>query len=691
MFARRIGRTLIRSKDGIMFRFAQISNFRIGTRLAIGTGIILILLTVVGAVGFVGFGNSSSDFAEYRGRARITVAASVIENDLLTARLNVKEFVLSGSKDAAEKVLQTIGDIPAKIATIRTLLPDGDENLASLDAIEEEMKNYHAAFERITAIQADADAQIARMNQIGPELESKLTRIAESAKADGNTNEAFAAGTAREALLLGRLNAVKFFDENLETQAEEARKAFGVLRQDLDAMSRTFSDGSRRTLAGEVAKSADEYMATLDVVHDRLFERNSLVTDTLNKLGPSMFEKLNGIVLASKKVQDEIGPRATASMEELRWTAAIVSGAAVLIGLLIAFFTGRSISKPVVAMTKAMEALAGGNKTIEIPAKDRGDEVGLMAKTVQVFKENMIRADQLAAEQEELKRKAEADKKAMLNKMADEFEASVKGVVGSVSSAATELQSSAQTMTATAEETSRQSTAVAAASEQASTNVQTVASASEELSASIREISQQMTTSSQIAQNAVEHVEKTNSTVKGLAEAAEKIGQVVSLINDIAGQTNLLALNATIEAARAGEAGKGFAVVASEVMSLATQTAKATEDISAQISAIQNATSESVAAMGSIAEVIQRINAVTTTVASAVEEQGAATQEISRNVQQASQGTAEVSSNIGGVTRAAGETGSAATQVLGAAEELGKQSVELQAQVDKFITTIRAA
>jgi methyl-accepting chemotaxis protein len=674
-----------------MFQLLRISNLKIGIRLAIGTGIILALLLIVGTVGFVGFGNTSADFAEYRGRARITVAASVIENDLLGARLNVKDFILSGNPDSAAKVLDMIGGIPAQTKAIRDLFDSGDENVASLDTIEADLKDYRASFESVVALQNEADTLIDKMNQIGPDLEAKLTQIAEAAKVDGSSDETYTAGTARRALLLARLNAVKFLNDNEEKQAEEVRKQFGELKKDLGLLSQSSTNASRRNAADALAAEADGYLATFDAIHDHFVERNGTVADKLNKLGPSMFDRLDAIVDASKKIQDEIGPRATASMEKLRWTAAIVSAVAVLMGLLIAFFTGRSISKPVVAMTKAMEALAGGDKTIEIPAKDRGDEVGLMAKTVQVFKENMIRADQLAAEQEELKRKAEADKKAMLNKMANEFEASVKGVVSSVSSAANELQSSAQTMTATAEETSRQSTAVAAASEQASTNVQTVASASEELSASIREISQQMTTSSQIAQNAVENVEKTNGTVKGLADAAEKIGQVVSLISDIAGQTNLLALNATIEAARAGEAGKGFAVVASEVKSLATQTAKATEEISAQISAIQSATSESVAAMGSIAEVIQRINAVTTTVASAVEEQGAATQEISRNVQQASQGTSEVSNNIAGVTRAAGETGSAATQVLGAAEELGKQSVELQNQVDKFIATIRAA
>jgi methyl-accepting chemotaxis protein len=261
----------------------------------------------------------------------------------------------------------------------------------------------------------------------------------------------------------------------------------------------------------------------------------------------------------------------------------------------------------------------------------------------------------------------------------------VKDVVGIVASAASEMEASAQSMSATAEETNRQSTAVAAASEQAATNVQTVASAAEELSASIREIQQQMTNSARIAQQAVEQVDRTDTTVTGLVQAADKIGEVVNLISDIASQTNLLALNATIEAARAGEAGKGFAVVASEVKNLANQTAKATEEIGQQIAAMQTATGESVQAIRGIGETIKQISEVTTTVASAVEEQGAATQEISRNVQQAAAGTQEVSSNITGVSQAATQTGTAAGQVLNAARELAQQGQQLNTEIDGFL------
>ncbi len=360
-------------------------------------------------------------------------------------------------------------------------------------------------------------------------------------------------------------------------------------------------------------------------------------------------------------------------------------------GTALAWLIGNGIANPIGRMTVAMRKLADGDTSTDVPGVGRGDEVGEMAATVQVFKENMIKANQMTAEQEAMKKRAEIEKRETMNRMADEFEASVKGIVNTVSSAATELQSSAQSLSGTAEETNRQSTAVAAASEQASTNVQTVSSAAEELAASVSEIGQQVAQSTQIAFRAVEDAQRTNATIENLSAAAQKIGQVVELISDIAAQTNLLALNATIEAARAGEAGRGFAVVASEVKSLAGQTAKATDDIGQQIAAIQAQVEDSVGAIRAIGGTIEQISTISTAIASAVEEQGAATQEIARNVQQAAVGTRDVSSNIVGVTQAAGETGQSAGQVLGAASELSRQSELLREQVDRFIATVRAA
>jgi methyl-accepting chemotaxis protein len=278
----------------------------------------------------------------------------------------------------------------------------------------------------------------------------------------------------------------------------------------------------------------------------------------------------------------------------------------------------------------------------------------------------------------------------LLHRHADDFERDVSSMVGVISSAATELQATAQSMATTAEETTQQASAVATAAEQASENVQTVAAATEELTASIQEISRQVSQSTHIAGSAVEEAQRTNIMVQGLAEAAGKIGQVVKLINDIASQTNLLALNATIEAARAGDAGKGFAVVAGEVKNLANQTAKATDEISAQIAAVQAATKDAVGAIQGIGNTISKISEIASAIAAAVEEQGAATQEIARNVQQAAMGTGAVTSNIGSVTHAAGETGHAAHEVLSAAGELSRQSERLSSQVDHFLTDVRS-
>ena len=411
--------------------------------------------------------------------------------------------------------------------------------------------------------------------------------------------------------------------------------------------------------------------------------------------GKQYFDRFREIMAAFTAEEAVLMDQRKASNESTVSTTFIVIGVcvglAILMGLGLALLIGNGIARPIASMTHAMKILAGGDKSVEIPGTGRTDEIGDMAGAVQVFKDNAIEADQLREQRIEQERRAEEEKREATLKMADDLESSVKGVVDSVGGAATEMEATAQSMSASSEQTTQKAGAVAAASEQATVNVQTVATAAEELSSSITEIGRQVAESTGFAAKATEQAQQTNTTVKDLAKGSQKIGDVVDLIDDIAEQTNLLALNATIEAARAGEAGKGFAVVASEVKSLAKQTAKATEEISQQIGGMQSATTDTVAAIEAVVAAMTQINEVTTTIAASVEEQNAATQEIARNVQEASKGTKEVSSNITGVNDAAKESSEAAGQLLNVVGDLTKQNALLRSELDNFLAGLRAA
>ncbi|MBR0904116.1 methyl-accepting chemotaxis protein [Bradyrhizobium liaoningense] len=380
-----------------------------------------------------------------------------------------------------------------------------------------------------------------------------------------------------------------------------------------------------------------------------------------------------------------------ATRDAVRSWMMVAFGVTVVVLAVVGFLLGRSISKALGAMVDAMTRLARGELSISVPGVGRGDEIGEMAGAVEVFRTNMAEAERLRAERMEADARGRQQRKADMQRLADAFEGAVGEIVETVSSAATELEASSNTLTQAAERGNGLATAVAAASEEASANVQSVSSASEEMTSSISEISRQVQESARVADVAVDQAKRTNARVAELTKAAGRIGDVVDLINTIAAQTNLLALNATIEAARAGEAGKGFAVVATEVKALAEQTAKATGEIGQHIGAIQAATEDSVGAIREIGNTIARMSEISSTIAAAVEEQGAATQEISRNIQNAAHGTSEVSANIGQVQRGAGETGAASAQVHSAAQSLSQESNRLKSEVTRFLESVRAA
>ena len=391
--------------------------------------------------------------------------------------------------------------------------------------------------------------------------------------------------------------------------------------------------------------------------------------------------------------------RAMTSKEEVMADTAQANRISLIVAIVVVIsliasvvFTFLGVSRPMTRLNGALAEMAGGNLDVVIPGASRGDEIGDLAKTVTVIREN---AEHKARGEAEAKVKqdlvAAQRRKEEMIKLADDFEGAVGEIVETVSSASTELEASASTLTMTAERAQELTTMVAAASEEATANVQSVASATEEMASSITEISRQVQESARMANEAVDQARTTNERVSELSKAAARIGAVVELINTIAEQTNLLALNATIEAARAGDAGRGFAVVASEVKALAEQTSKATGEIGQQITGIQAATQESVGAIQAISTTIERLSEISSTIAAAVEEQGAATQEISRNVQQAAQGTHQVSSNITDVQRGAGETGSASSQVLSSAQSLSSDSNRLKLEVGKFLNSVRAA
>jgi methyl-accepting chemotaxis protein len=647
---------------------------RIGVSYQIGlVGLIGVIgLIVVGIVYYFGSNELATASRSLEQSNSGLAKLAEVKVDLLEMRRSEKDFLLRRKEDFVKKHDAALAEFTRDAAEFRNLV--GDARRVELDKVSAAIAHYQTQF----GVVADDVRKVGFDENSG--LQGKLRGSVHDIEAllDGDKDDSL------DVAMLTMRRHEKDFLARVDRKYIDAMKE-AALRFGEKLKAANIPTAQKSAISEKLAAYQREFLA--------MAEASLQEVEAVGALSKS-YADAEPFIAELDRLAQERGAQEKAAAEAIAAHMAQLIGWVVvaMIGLvgILAWLIGRGVARPLTTMSGLMAELAKGDLEISVAGTERRDEVGTLARSLEVFKQNAIDAKRLDLEQ-----KAEQEKKAQRQASIEgyiaTFESGVRGSLDTLASAATEMRATSQSMSATAEETSAQATTVAAAAEQASANVQTVATATEELSSSVAEIGRQVTQSTKIAGEAVSEATRTNATVQGLSAAAQKIGDVVKLISDIASQTNLLALNATIEAARAGDAGKGFAVVASEVKSLANQTAKATEEIAAQVAAMQGATTEAVSAIQGIGGTIGAINEIATTIASAVEEQGAATQEIARNVQEAAQGTGQVSSNIVGVNQAAAETGAASSQVLASAEELGRQAETLRADVSTFLANIRAA
>jgi methyl-accepting chemotaxis protein len=672
-------------------------NFRIGTKLGLTAGIGVLLVG----------GMLTNQFLANQSIAILSrwvvintsnkANAQAADSAMLRAQLAAVEISAAPSVDQLNKSLQTLRD---------NLSQAGAEiDAAAQRAIRPEAKEMYRDIK--TFIDTSLTA--------GTELATARTTVLAGLTARGQTSEAW--NQAFDQLLASPGFAGSSNRLDIEADLWEAATSFNAARAAGWRFAATAETKQKDLVAGEVdqvtsalkrARSstgekniqagidglitiADRFKAvasdTVKAEETKARVLNDRVLPTAKEIGIRIGKAVSVGTEYSQRRQDEL----LAELNQAGGVALAVGALVVLMQIGSALFSVLSIARPIRRIGDVLLRLANGNKAVDIPYTERGDEVGDNARAAQTFRDNLIRIEQMETEQKDLQAAAAAQRKAEMIKLADAFQAAVGGIVNTVSLASSELEAAAGTLSGTAEQTQQLSGMVATASDEASANVGAVASAAEEMSASVTEISRQVHDSSRIAGEAVKQAERTDARINELSQAAGRIGDVVKLITEIAEQTNLLALNATIEAARAGEAGRGFAVVASEVKALAAQTAKATDEISLQITGMQAATLDSVGAIKEIGSTITRIADIASTIAATVEEQGAATAEIARNVGEAAKGTAEVAEKITQVNHGASATGSASSQVLASARSLSKQSGSLKTEVENFLNTVRAA
>jgi methyl-accepting chemotaxis protein len=658
-------------------------------KIILGFAALLVILAFSMAFAYLGFERIADAVASYRASVSEADLARTVDRELISYQALARTYTLTSAADdetAAKAAEESLKSAIAKSMAAATA-PARREQVGKL---QQEFQAFANVFSDVVKLTRE-NTKIAsdELNVVGNKIRFKFDDLADNAALAGLASvQTTAKDIASQYLAVS--TSLGAFIAKPETKAAEgivARiKFLETLLVSIYANDQKFTD--RVT---EISNLLKQYRASFAKLSENVKAVTKL-NGEMTRSASAILKLSNGLRSDLTVDQQRIETDTNATIGETERLILMLALGGLALGAVLALMLGNGISRPMIAMCKAMRELASGNFDVVLPGLGRKDEIGEMAGAVEEFKiQAVAKAERDAAASEAQNKEAAAARRAELIRFANDFETAVGAIVANVSASAVQLESAASTLTRTADTTQTLSSQVAGVSEQASSNMQSVATATEELSASVEEIGRQVRDSSRIAEAAVVQAKETDGRIGKLSHAAQQIGEVVKLITAIAEQTNLLALNATIEAARAGEAGRGFAVVASEVKSLATQTAKATDEISSHIAGMQGATAESVTAINEIGATIGQISTIATSIASAVEEQGAATQEIARSVQNVAQGTQAAATDIGQVNRGAAETGSASEEVLNSAKTLSAESTRLRAELDRFMASIRAA